>query len=242
MAITYGFYNSLNNDRVYNATDFTKIFDGVIQDGVFQTIGDHFQVTQTNGTSSTCYVKTGKAWLDHTYTVNDAIMTLNFDVVTVTEQSRIDAVVIDINLDARTNNIIVVKGTASTSPEKPTLINTTNHKQYALAYITIKGSESSYIKDGNIENNVGSNNNVDPTHPVLPYVIGAMQVVSPTDIVNQLEAQITDWFDNMKGQITEDAAMNLQNEMDELIVYGSGPLTSVSQFGENGKIYLQYGD
>lgn len=242
MAITYGFYNSVNSDRVYNATDFTKIFDGVIQDGVFQTIGDHFQVTQTNGTSSSCYVKTGKAWLDHTYTVNDAIMTLNFDAVTVTEQSRIDAVVIDIDLDNRVNNIIVVKGTAASVPEKPTLINETDHKQYALAYITIKGSEDSYVKDANIENNIGSNNNVDPTHPVLPYVIGAMQVVSPTDIVNQLEAQITAWFDNMKDQLSTDAAISLQNEIDGMIVYGTTAPTSISDFGENGKIYLQYGE
>lgn len=242
MAITYGFYNSENGDRVYNATDLTKIFDGVIQDGVFQTIGDHFQVTQVNGSNSACYVKTGKAWLDHTYTVNDSVLTLNFDPVTVGAQSRIDAVVIDIDIDNRINDIIIVKGTQSTEPVKPTLINETDHKQYALAYITIKGSENSYVKDENIENNVGSNNNVDPTHPVLPWVIGAMQVVSPTDIVNQLEAQITAWFDNMRGQLTEEAAIHLQDEIDGMIVYGTTAPTSISDFGENGKIYLQYGE
>lgn len=240
MAISYGFYNSSNGDRVYNAEDFTKIFDGVIQDGVFQTIGDHFQVTQDTGSNSACKVKTGKAWLDHTYTVSDTVLTLSFDAVTIAAQSRIDAVVIDVDLDNRTNNIIVVKGEQATDPVKPTLINETLHKQYALAYITIKGSENSYVKDANIENNVGSNNNVDPTHPVLPYVIGAMQVVSPTDIVNQLEAQITAWFDNMKDQLTEDAAINLQNEIDEMIVIGPDPLTSISQLGTNGKIYVQY--
>lgn len=242
MAITYGFYNSVNSDRVYNAEDFTKIFDGVIQDGVFQTIGDHFQVTQDTGSNSACKVKTGKAWLNHTYTVSDAVLTLSFDTVTIAAQNRIDAVVIDVDLDNRTNDIIVVKGEQATEPVKPTLINDTLHKQYALAYITIKGSENSYIKNENIENNVGSNNNVDPTHPVLPYVIGAMQVVSPTDIVNQLEAQITAWFDNMKDQLSEDAAIHLQDEIDGMIVYGTTAPTSISDFGENGKIYLQYGE
>lgn len=240
MAITYGFYNSDNGDRVYNAEDLTKIFDGIIQDGVFQTIGNHFQVTEVNGENNACYVNTGKAWFDHTYTVNDTIMSLNFDAVTVQAQSRIDAVVIDVDIENRTNDIIVVKGEQSLEPVKPTLINETEHKQYALAYITLKGSENSVVKNANIENNVGSNNNVDPTHPVLPWVIGAMQVVSPTDIINQLEARINDWFDTMSGQIDQDAAVHLQNEIDEMIVVGAEPCTDISQFGTNGKIYIQY--
>ena len=240
MAITYGFYNSENGDRVYNATDLTKIFDGIIQDGVFQTIGDHFVVTEVNGENSSCYVGTGKAWLDHTYTVNDTMLTLNFDAVTTGAQSRIDAVVIDIDIENRENDIIIVKGEQATNPVKPTLINDTDHKQYALAYITIKGSENSVVKTANIENNIGSNNNTDADHPVLPYVLGAMEAVTQTQYIRQLEAQITAWFNGMKNQLTQDAAIHLQDEIDEMIVVGTEPLTNINQFGSNGKIYIQY--
>lgn len=244
MAVTdidYGFYNSLNGDRTYNATDFTKIFDGVIQDGVFQTIGDHFQVIQDTGSNNVCKVKTGKAWLDHTYTVLKSVGTLEFSSVAVGGQSRIDAVCIETDSVERVNSIIVVEGTPATNPVKPSL-EVQEHpeiKRYALAYITIKQSEGSVVKDENIENNVGANNNVDATHPVLPYVLGAMQEVTVTEYITTVEAQIWSWFEGMKDQLSEDAAVHLQEEIDDLIVVGTTPLTNLSQL-DNGKIYLQY--
>ena len=252
MDLSYGFYNSQNQDRKYNATDFTKIFDGIIQDGVFQTIGDHFQVIQNTGSDNECKVKTGKAWLDHTYTVNNIVQTLSFDVVNVELYSRIDAVVIEVNKTTRTNDIKVIKGVESDNPVKPSLEDPldANNKRYALAYITLKGSENitvggdsmSVVKNENIENNVGANNNTDATHPLLPYVAGAMQVfdsetVSP--LVNQMYAAIEYWFENEKDTLSSDAAVHLQEEIDDLIVVGTDPLTSLSQL-DNGKIYLQY--
>ena len=38
MSFKYGFYNSVNGDRRYDAVDFGRIFDGVINDGVFGTV------------------------------------------------------------------------------------------------------------------------------------------------------------------------------------------------------------
>ena len=34
MSVTYGFYNSLNGDRRYDANQMSAIFDGLIIDGV----------------------------------------------------------------------------------------------------------------------------------------------------------------------------------------------------------------
>lgn len=42
---TYGFYNSNDKDRVYDAKDFSEIFNGIINDGVFMSVGDKFNVT-----------------------------------------------------------------------------------------------------------------------------------------------------------------------------------------------------
>ena len=46
MALTYGFYNSLNGDRKYNAMDISRLFDGLIKDGVFMSIGFHCRSIQ----------------------------------------------------------------------------------------------------------------------------------------------------------------------------------------------------
>ena len=49
MAVTYGFYNSVSGDRKYDARQIASIFDGVILDGVYQSIGTALIVTASSG-------------------------------------------------------------------------------------------------------------------------------------------------------------------------------------------------
>ena len=44
MSFTYGFYNSKNHDRTYNAEQMSSIFDGLIEDGIYESIGGAFLV------------------------------------------------------------------------------------------------------------------------------------------------------------------------------------------------------
>ena len=44
MSVSSGFFNSLNGDRKYNAAQMSAIFDGLIIDGVFASIGTAFAV------------------------------------------------------------------------------------------------------------------------------------------------------------------------------------------------------
>ena len=72
MSVSSGFFNSLNGDRKYNAAQMSAIFDGLIIDGVFASIGTAFAVKAAGGL--TVNVGVGKAWFDHTWTVNDSIL------------------------------------------------------------------------------------------------------------------------------------------------------------------------
>ena len=47
MAISSGFYNSVNGDRTYDADQFGSLFDGIIAPGVFPNVGDKFRVRPT---------------------------------------------------------------------------------------------------------------------------------------------------------------------------------------------------
>ena len=38
MAFSYGFFDSRNGDRKYDATEFSSIFDGIIKDGVYMDV------------------------------------------------------------------------------------------------------------------------------------------------------------------------------------------------------------
>ena len=71
MPLSSGFYNSVNGDRVYDAEQFGALFDGIISDGVFPNVGNHFLVRP--GTNEMAvYVGSGKAWLNRRWVENTA--------------------------------------------------------------------------------------------------------------------------------------------------------------------------
>lgn len=206
MAVTYGFYNSLNGDRKYNAEQMSAIFDGVITDGVFGSIGGALMTIAGEGMQ--VLVKTGKAWFNSTWTLNDAQMALPIDTADVS-LTRIDAVVLEVNsgISTRENSIKVIKGTPSANPVKPTMASDEDLHQYALAYVTVAANATS-ITAANIEVNVGKTG--------CPFVTSVLQQTSITDLFAQWEAEFDTWFDNVQAQLAGDVATNLQLQIDAL--------------------------
>ena len=49
MSVTYGFYNSKNKDRRYDAIQMSSIFDGIIRDGILQHVGTAMMVKESTG-------------------------------------------------------------------------------------------------------------------------------------------------------------------------------------------------
>ena len=70
MSLTGGFFNSKDHDRRYNAESISRLFDGIIEDGVYETYGDKFIVRQASGMDVT--IGSGRAWFDHCWIHNDA--------------------------------------------------------------------------------------------------------------------------------------------------------------------------
>lgn len=206
MAVTYGFYNSLNKDRMYNAEQMSSIFNGIITDGVFSTIGDALMTVA--GTGMQVIVKPGRAWFNSTWTLNDAQLPLDVPAADVS-LARIDAVILEVNsaVATRANSIKVLKGTPSANPTKPTLSATETLHQYALAYITV-GAGITSITAANIEINVGKTS--------CPFITSVLQQTDITDLFNQWNAEFTTWFENVQAQLSGDVAANLQRQIDAL--------------------------
>jgi hypothetical protein len=144
MAISFGFYNSVAGDRVYDAVQVSQMFNGVITDGVFKNVGNKFQVIQDAGMN--ILVRSGKAWFNNTWTLNDGDIGLtvpNSDLVL----PRVDTVVLEVNaaVASRTNTIKIVSGTPNATPVPPDLTNTTELHQYPLAYISVAAGVTSII-------------------------------------------------------------------------------------------------
>lgn len=206
MAVTFGFYNSLNGDRKYFSTQFSQLFNALIKDGVFMHIGEHFNVRAGSGME--VIVESGLAWFDSTWTLNDADYPLDISVSDLL-QTRIDAVILEVNtaVSSRTNTIKVLTGTPSTIPQKPTLTNTSEVHQYPLAYVTV-GVGATSITQANIENCIGT----DP----CPFVTGVLDTIDATTLIAQWEAQFNEWFDSLGETLSGDVAGNLLNKINDL--------------------------
>lgn len=197
MSLTYGFYDSLNGDRKYNARQLASIFDGVISDGIFATYGGHFLVSAVSGMS--IKVASGRAWLNHTWTLNDVDYPLTVDTAEVVT-NRIDTVIIEVDesQDKRQNQIKILKGSAADTPVAPALTNNSTLHQYALADIYV-GAGVTEITAANITNWVGTG--------TLPWVTGLIDTINATELTAQWNAQVTALLDQLQRDIEQVASL-----------------------------------
>lgn len=189
MSFASGFFNSVDHDRLYDATDISRLFDGLIRDGIFASIGDCLVVKQSNQMNVT--VGTGRAWFNHTWSYNDALYPVTIPPSEIL-MDRIDAIVLEINSveSVRANSIKLIKGTPASTPTKPALTNTKEVHQYPLAYVKV-GKEVTSIRQADIENCVGTS--------VCPFVTGILEVIS-------IEQLIPQWRDILNRFVEENTA------------------------------------
>lgn len=211
MSVTSGFFNSTNHDRKYDARQFSSLFDGIITDGVFAAIGSALAVTAI-GTNMQVRVGTGKAWFNRTWTDNDSILSLTVEAAHVA-YNRIDAVVLEVNEDAavRANSIKIVKGVASSSPQRPTMVDTATVHQHALAYISVKVGATS-IKNADITNVIGTSE--------TPVVTGPLESMDIEFFVAKMQEKFDSWFGEITAQLSGNVATNLQNQINDRVKIG----------------------
>lgn len=209
MTVSSGFFNSINHDRLYDADQLSSMFDGIIIDGVYENYGDAFNVTALSGVNNTVLVGTGRAWFNHTWTLNDSIFSITLDPPNEM-LGRIDAIVIDVNKESgvRKNSIIYIKGDEASPDFPPTLINTENHHQYPIAYITRHAEQNGPISQSDIQITVGTD--------ACPIVTGVLESQNLENLMQQLDTEFREWWDGIKDLLDENTVTNLQNQIDEI--------------------------
>lgn len=201
MAVTSGFFNSINGDRKYSAEQFGAIFDGVIVDGVFASVGEKFKVVPAGG--NTVEIGSGRAWFRHVWIWNDAPIRLELlpaDVLT----NRIDTIVIEI--DTRTQNrratIKVVEGDRATTPRRKDMIRDGGVYQYPIADIFRKSGDRQ-IQERNITYLVGTGD--------TPWVTGPLQTINATEIFDRWDRTMNEQKAEAQAAYNE-ATANMRNE------------------------------
>lgn len=209
MTVTSGFFNSVNHDRLYDAEQVSSMFDGIIIDGVYENYGEALNVTAYSGANSTVIVGTGRAWFDHTWTLNDSQFSITLDPPNEL-LGRTDSIVIDIDKtqSVRKNSIIYVKGSESTPDLPPTLINTDLHKQYPICYVNRPAGSNKPVTQSDITITVGTS--------VCPMVTGILEAQNLENLMQQLDDEFNTWWDGIKETLDDNVATNLQNQIDEI--------------------------
>ena len=189
--LTYGFFNSQNGDRKYNANQMSSYFEGLISDGVYQNVDDACVVRASAGMTVT--VGKGRAVIGGKWLKNDAL----YD-VTITGSNptnpRYSAVVIKLDNNARTITLTSVDGTPATTPTKPTVTNTPNIKYLILAYVLVPAGATSIVQS-NIEDARSLS--------VCGWVSGLIEQVDTATLFLQWQSAYEQQFENFKTAYDE---------------------------------------
>lgn len=224
MAVTSGFFNAVNHDRLYDAEELGSIFDGILKDGVYSAIGEAFAVSVSSGL--VLRIGSGRAWFDHTWTFNDNAILMEVQRPPL-YLSRYDAVVLEVNKSesVRENQIKIIVGEAQDTPVKPAMIKTSSIIQYPLAYILVEANVEEILPE-KIEVTVGTEE--------CPFCTGVLQQVSIDDLLaawqqefdtsldawkNLETTQFEEWFQNLQDELDDNQAAHLQSEIDDVWTY-----------------------
>jgi hypothetical protein len=225
VALKYGFFNSVNGDRTYNADDMCKPYYRIVSNGVFAddngTTG--FKVEVHSGLQ--IKVNAGNGIFDNKWCEMNAgeLMTVPTPNVTY---DRIDCVVLRVDTNARTMELKYIQGTPASSPQKPTILKTETIKDYRLANITVK-SNTATITNSNIEDTrYGSECGI---------VSNLLQNSDISSIYAQWQSAFEEWF-NRKQSEFETWLATKKNEYDTWFAQQEqslGDITPLRQFVKN---------
>lgn len=175
--LTYGYFNSVDGDRIYNADQMSSMFEGLITDGVFNGVGSSFQVT--NGEGLSVNVGTGRAWLEDRWVKNDSIANVPITAASAA-LSRYTAVVLRKNTTTRNIILTTIDGTPALTPSYPNIVRDGDVYDICLAYVLVGPSASSILQTNIIDARSDSS--------VCGWVTGLIEQVDISTLFAQWEA------------------------------------------------------
>lgn len=192
MAWTYGFFNSVDGDRTYNAQQMSEMFDGLITEGVYESVGNKLAVQPNSG--MTIQINTGRAFVGKHWVKNDSVYTHTLEASDVL-LNRYCAVCIraDDNDSVRSAVPYFKYSEFATNPTKPTMIRNSKITERCLAYIYIK-AKATKITAADIQDTRGNTN-------LCGWVTGLIDQVDTTTLFEQFEGAFEDFMDANEAEI-----------------------------------------
>ena len=226
MAQRSGFFHSVivegQPDRPYSEEHFAKYFAAFIGDGVFAHNLNELKVVPSIVNMSVV-VGSGRAFAKGYWYESDTEETFSFDSNSSSANPRWDAIAITFDFENRATTMSVIKGINASSYEAgkkniyDNVIRNDDAFQLILAIIEIPANATTYgittadIYDVRAEEYCG-------------WVTGLVDQIDTSTIVEQMQASFDAWFQQMKDQLSSDAAGNLQNQIDAIYANEINPI------------------
>ncbi len=141
MAIKSGFFDSVDGDRVYNADDFSAVYEGILKNGVIRGVGAELKVTSIYDYK--IFVDTGKCMIDNRWLKNEGSNCILTVEPAHENLNRIDVVVCGVFENERKADIRIIKGAPAANPEAPEV----DFPHVKLARINIGGGATCITND-----------------------------------------------------------------------------------------------
>ena len=219
MAQRFGFFDSVNKDRRYNATDMGRMFDGLIRDGIYMNYLEAFAIQPAGGMD--IWVRPGRCWFDHRWFEVDEALKLSISQAHTT-WARWDVIVIEVNEAAtvRSVSLRVMQGSPSSTPSEPPISGTQTLHRYPIAAINVKAGMTT-ISSAEIYDRRGSD--------ACPWVANINGSISVKGLTDQMSAEFQAWFSGLK-----DSALNPPNANAELAAVKSEVVTLKKHWDTGG--------
>ena len=249
MALTSGFFNSVSGDRTYNADQISSMFEGLISDGIYESVGDAFQVTADSGMN--VLVGTGRAMLNSKWVKNTAPITVTINDAHVL-LNRYTAVVLRLDISNRSISVETIDGTAASTPSKPAIVRNSSYFDLLLAYIYV-GAGVTSITQANIDDQRANTTYCGWVTGVVTQVDTSTLFLQWQNAYETFYAQMVAWmaseqsaFDTWFAALTDE--LNINTYIEEYIktasiAYGASKVVSCDMTGytyENGDIFIVY--
>ena len=233
--VTYNADGTPQFDRAVDSSQLRALYHELMTDGVLLNDGSNLQVSVSSNMDivvnpGLCNIQGCiKKFTEETpITISSANATM----------SRIDTVVarLDLNSDYRDIGLFVIQGTPASVPTRPELTRNTSVYEIALADITISANATSLTQANVSDTRLDTNR---------CGIISCIAEFDTTKLYEQIqadlkqfqesnEADFEQWFEHMKEQLGEDAAGNLQLQIDDHV-----PKEVPSENGAHGFRYFE---
>ncbi|WP_230317944.1 hypothetical protein [Lactococcus lactis] len=198
-------WNDVNGDRLYDADDFMRFFAAFLKTGVVMSYKGGLRVRSAQS-GMNIQVGSGSAVIGGSSYLNDADIGIQVNVAS-SIQDRVDSVVLRMDKNARATQLFYKPGDTTVARNDTTY-------ELQLATISVK-TNATQITDADI-----TDMRSEPTVCGWSTPFDNINVDGIVDqykqIFEQKDLEFQAWFQNLKNQLDDNQAANLQNQIDTL--------------------------